>query len=153
MQVSSLLLGAGSHPAALARMLERLAEKDKRAAPILELALKAGRSAKEVSSRVLGWSLSGEPPSPGCYLQHRASYDLDFFVNARFDPFVIQRRLSVAGVGLKTVEIVDDPMFATQLHGTADVEGEPLRVSIVEDIYADMFPVETAAFFRKHAHK
>ncbi|MEK7680250.1 MAG: nucleotidyl transferase AbiEii/AbiGii toxin family protein [Deltaproteobacteria bacterium] len=31
-----------------------------------------------------------------CYLQHRASYDLDFFVNARFDPLMIQRRFSGA---------------------------------------------------------
>lgn len=78
-----------------------------------------------------------------CYLQHRASYDLDFFVNVRFDPAVIQRRLSNAGVGLKMVEVVNAPMFAVELHGVADIDGEPLRVSIVEDIYADMFPVKT----------
>lgn len=78
-----------------------------------------------------------------CYLQHRASYDLDFFVNVRFDPAVIQRRLSNAGVGLKMAEVVNAPMFAVELHGVVEVDGEPLRVSIVEDIYADMFPVKT----------
>jgi len=83
-----------------------------------------------------------------CYLQHRASYDLDFFVNARFDPLMIQRRLSGVGVPLQMVEILNDPMFAAQLHGVAGVDGEPLKVSIVEDIYADMFPVKTVAGIR-----
>lgn len=86
-----------------------------------------------------------------CYLQHRASYDLDFFVNARFDPVVVQRRLSNARVRLQTVEIANDPMFAAELHGVADVDGEPLRVSIVEDIYADMFPVKTVGGIRTEA--
>lgn len=83
-----------------------------------------------------------------CYLQHRASYDLDFFVNARFDPVVIQKRLSEAGVKLKMVEVVNNPMFAAELHGVVDVDGEPLRVSIVEDIYAAMFPVKTIGGIR-----
>ncbi len=87
--------------------------------------------------------LAGGTALARCYLQHRPSYDLDFFVNARFDPFVIQRRLSGVGVVLNMVKIVNDPMFAAQLHGTVDVQGEPLKVSIVEDIYADMFPVKT----------
>lgn len=86
-----------------------------------------------------------------CYLQHRASYDLDFFVNARFDPVVVQRRLSNARVKLQMVEIVNTPMFAAELHGVADVDGEPLRISIVEDIYADMFPVKTAGGIRTEA--
>lgn len=83
-----------------------------------------------------------------CYLQHRVSYDLDFFVNTRFEPLVIQRRLSVAGVKLRMVEVVNEPSFATQLHGITDVDKEPLRVSIVEDIYADMFPIKTVADIR-----
>lgn len=83
-----------------------------------------------------------------CYLQHRASYDLDFFVNARFDPLVIQSRLSSAGVPLQMVETINNPMFATELHGVADVDGEPLRISIVEDIYADLFPVRTVSGIR-----
>lgn len=86
-----------------------------------------------------------------CYLQHRASYDLDFFVNARFDPVVVQRRLSNARVKLRMVEFVNDQMFAAELHGVADVDGEPLRISIVEDIYADMFPVKTVGGIRTEA--
>jgi len=86
-----------------------------------------------------------------CYLQHRASYDLDFFVNARFDPVVVQRRLFNARVKLQMVETVNTPMFAAELHGMADVDGEPLRISIVEDIYADMFPVKTVGGIRTEA--
>lgn len=86
-----------------------------------------------------------------CYLQHRASYDLDFFVNARFDPVVVQRRLSNARVKLQMIEVVNDQMFAAELHGVADVDGEPLRISIVEDIYADMFPVKTVGGIRTEA--
>jgi hypothetical protein len=86
-----------------------------------------------------------------CYLQHRASYDLDFFVNARFDPVVVQRRLSNARVKLNMVEFGNDQMFAAELHGVADVNGEPLRISIVEDIYADMFPVKTVDGIRTEA--
>lgn len=86
-----------------------------------------------------------------CYLQHRASYDLDFFVNARFDPVVVQRRLSNARVKLQMIEVVNDQMFAAELHGVTDVDGEPLRISIVEDIYADMFPVKTVGGIRTEA--
>ncbi|MFH0939032.1 MAG: SNF2-related protein [Planctomycetota bacterium] len=47
MQVNTLLLAAGSHPAALRPMLEDLSGKDSRVLPLLELARAVGRSAKE----------------------------------------------------------------------------------------------------------
>jgi len=47
MQANMLLLAAGSHPAALAPMLERAAAEDPRAAPLHELARGIGASAKE----------------------------------------------------------------------------------------------------------
>lgn len=100
------------------------------------------------SARVI---LVGGTALARCYLQHRASYDLDFFVNVRFDPIVIQRRLSEVGAPLKMVEFVNKPMFAAELHGVTDVDGESLRVSIVEDIYADMFPVKTVGRIRTEA--
>ncbi len=92
--------------------------------------------------------LAGGTALARCYLQHRVSYDLDFFVNARFDPLVIQKRLTDAKVKLRMVEVVNTPMFATELHGLIDVDKEPLRVSIIEDIYADMFPVKTVGNIR-----
>lgn len=87
------------------------------------------------------------------YLQHRASYDLDFFVNVRFDPFVIQRRLSNVRVTLQKVEVGNDRMFAAELHGVgvAATDGEPLRISIIEDIYAGMFEVRTHNGIRTEA--
>ncbi len=87
--------------------------------------------------------LAGGTALARCYLQHRVSYDLDFFVNVRFDPFTIQRRLSDAMVPLLRVETLNDPMYASQLHGTTNVDGEPLKISFVEDIYAGMFPLKT----------
>ena len=95
--------------------------------------------------------LAGGTALARCYLQHRASYDLDFFINARFDPVVVQRRLSNARVKLQMIEVVNDQMFAAELHGVTDVDGEPLRISIVEDIYADMFPVKTVGGIRTEA--
>ena len=44
-----------------------------------------------------------------------------------------------AGLRLHAVEAVADPMYAAQLHGMVNVKGESIRISIVEDIYADMF--------------
>ena len=95
--------------------------------------------------------LAGGTALARCYLQHRVSFDLDFFVNAKFDPVVIQRRLSSAGILLRMVEVVNNPMYVVQLHGMIDVDGEPLRVSIVEDIYADMFPFKTVDKIRTEA--
>lgn len=85
------------------------------------------------------------------YLQHRVSYDLDFFVNVRFDPFVVQRRLSDVRVMLQKVEVGNDRMFAAELHGVAATDGEPLRISIIEDIYAGMFEVRTHDSIRTEA--
>lgn len=92
--------------------------------------------------------LAGGTALARCYLQHRVSYDLDFFVNTRFDPNLLQRRLSSTGILLQMIGIANDPMFAVQLHGTADVGGEPLKISIVEDVYAGMFPLATIGGIR-----
>jgi len=87
--------------------------------------------------------LAGGTALARCYLHHRVSYDLDFFVSSRFSPMVIQDRLSGIGVVLKMVEVENAPMFAAQLHGTTEVGDEPLRLSIVEDTYTGMFPEKT----------
>lgn len=83
-----------------------------------------------------------------CYLEHRASYDLDLFVSRRFDPLLLKRRLKEAGVLLLAAEEISDPMYAAQLHGMVNVEGEPIRLGIVEDIHAGMFPVVTVKGIR-----
>jgi len=70
------------------------------------------------------------------------------FINTQFDPLIMQRRLLGLGVALQMVEVVVDPMFSAELHGVSDVDKEPLKVSFVEDIYADMFPVKTLSGIR-----
>ena len=83
-----------------------------------------------------------------CYLAHRVSYDLDFFISKRFEPRLLQRRMKDSGLRLHAVEVVIDPMVAAQLHGMVNVKGESIRISIVEDIYADMFPTVTVQGIR-----
>ena len=88
--------------------------------------------------------LAGGTALSRCYLQHRVSYDLDFFVNVRFDPFMVQHRLTDAKVQLQSVEALDDKMYASQLHGMVKINDDLLKISIIEDTYADKFPLETA---------
>lgn len=83
-----------------------------------------------------------------CYLEHRASYDLDLFVSMRFDPSLIRRRLKDVGVMLLSAEEVAVPLYASQLHGMVNVDKEPIRLSIVEDIHAGMFPAVTVKGIR-----
>jgi len=85
--------------------------------------------------------LAGGTALARCYLHHRISYDLDFFLSRRFDPQLLQRRLKDAGITLQEVEIVNDPLYAVQLHGQVEEGGEIIRVSFLEDVYSDMFPV------------
>lgn len=84
--------------------------------------------------------LAGGTALARCYLEHRVSYDLDFFVDKRFDPLLLRRRLKDAGLLLRAAEAVTDPLYAAQLHGMVNVKGEPIRISIVEDVHAGMFP-------------
>jgi SNF2 family DNA or RNA helicase len=53
MRITSLLLAAGSHPAALAAPLEQLAHDDYRAGPILDLARQAGQAGRSSKERKL----------------------------------------------------------------------------------------------------
>ena len=87
--------------------------------------------------------LAGGTALARCYLQHRVSYDLDFFVNVRFDPFMIQHRLTDARVQLQSIETLDDKMYASQLHGMVKVNDDLLKISIIEDTCAEMFPLNT----------
>jgi SNF2 family DNA or RNA helicase len=59
MQLNTLLLAAGSHPATLAPMLESLAAQDQRAAPLFERARTIGQSAKE--QKLVGILRQGRP--------------------------------------------------------------------------------------------
>ncbi|MEE8185265.1 MAG: nucleotidyl transferase AbiEii/AbiGii toxin family protein [Thermodesulfobacteriota bacterium] len=86
--------------------------------------------------------LGGGIALAGCYLHHRISHDLDFFVSQRFDPRLILRRLQNEGIILSEVEVESDPNFAAQLSGLIEEGGERIKVSFIEDIYTGMFPVK-----------
>lgn len=75
-----------------------------------------------------------------CWLGHRVSYDLDFFLREGFRSAQIAAVLKNAGIVYETKDIVDDPKKANQLHGYVLHEGERLKVSFVEDAYFDLYP-------------
>ena len=75
-----------------------------------------------------------------CWLAHRVSYDLDFFLKEGFRSAEIATVLKKSGIVYETKDIVDDPKKANQLHGYILHEGERLKVSFVEDAYFDIYP-------------
>ncbi len=75
------------------------------------------------------------------YLHHRTSYDLDFFVGTRFDPMLAAAKLKGIGMNLMDPTMENTPLFAAQLHGYVDIDGERMKVSFVEDVFTGMFPV------------
>lgn len=74
------------------------------------------------------------------YLKHRISYDLDFFVPTGFDAQSLLNQLA-RNVQIANLEITHDPIKADQLHFTVDVDGMPVKMSAVEDMYAAYFPL------------
>jgi len=54
-----------------------------------------------------------------CWLGHRVSYDLDFFLPEGFDARKMATALKDAGISFETRDIVDDLSKANQLHGYA----------------------------------
>lgn len=81
-----------------------------------------------------------------CWLEHRLSYDLDFFLPEGFNAADIAIALKKAGIVYETKDIVDDPRKANQLHGYIIHNGQRLKVSFVEDAYFKTFPAVEKAF-------
>lgn len=74
------------------------------------------------------------------YLQHRVSYDLDFFVDGRFDPEQLSIQFGKCGIRLEDVQIENAGKFVYQLLGFVSIGDSRLKVSFIEDSYAGMFP-------------
>ena len=74
------------------------------------------------------------------YLQHRLSYDLDFFVapDSGFNPQTLAERIA-SSVPIFNLEISHDSVRADQLHFLVQIGQEPVRLSFVEDMYAAAF--------------
>lgn len=81
-----------------------------------------------------------------CWLEHRISYDLDFFLPHGFKATDLSSAIKKAGIAYETKDIVDDPRKANQLHGYVIHNGQRLKVSFVEDAYFTLFPAVPKAF-------
>ncbi len=76
-----------------------------------------------------------------CYLNHRLSYDLDFFMRDRFDPVVLLRQLNEElGIPIVDAEIDNRDGIASQIHGETNIGKVPLKVSFIQDVFVGMFP-------------
>ena len=74
-----------------------------------------------------------------CYLKHRVSYDLDFFLPEGFDPNELAVSMKAAGIRAKPLEIVKDASKANQWHGFLVLPEGNLKVSFIQDSYYDVF--------------
>lgn len=80
-----------------------------------------------------------------CYLHHRISYDLDFFVDGEFNPEKFAVMLGKKGIQLDDVQYEKSGDFVYQLFGFSNIDGVKLKVSFIEDSYPDMFPCSVIA--------
>jgi len=97
--------------------------------------------AKRVFENLDGVLLCGGTALARCYLQHRVSYDLDFFMNSRFEPQTLLRQLNDAGIQVEDVVLDQRDGIAVQIHGMTKVDDFPLKISFIEDVYDGMFPM------------
>jgi len=97
--------------------------------------------AKQVFEKLDGALLCGDTALARCYLQHRVSYDLDFFIQSRFNPQVLLKQLNEdAGIRMEDVVIDQRDGIAVQIHGMTMMDAYPLKISLIEDVYHGMFP-------------
>ena len=81
-----------------------------------------------------------------CWLHHRLSYDLDFFLPEGFKALDLAGALKKSGVDYETRSIVDDRSRANQLHGYVVHQGQRLKVSFIEDAYFNLYPAVATKF-------
>lgn len=74
-----------------------------------------------------------------CWLNHRVSYDLDFFLPEGFNARALSGALKKGGLVLEVADMVDDRLKANQLHGFIVQNGGRLKVSFIEDSYFDVY--------------
>ena len=77
------------------------------------------------------------------YLEHRVSYDLDFFLKDTFDPKDITKKIQDMGLKPIPLEWTIDHLKANQWHGhiTVPKTNNTVKVSFVEDEYFDVYPL------------
>ena len=72
------------------------------------------------------------------YVHHRVSYDLDFFLNKRFNPIELLRLLGSNGIVLENIQ-TEHERFVTQCFGVWSHQGTQIKISFIEDSFPDMF--------------
>lgn len=79
-----------------------------------------------------------------CWLHHRYSYDLDFFLPLGFQAIPLSSSLKRGGIVLEVTGMTDDQYKANQLHGFIVHADERLQISFIEDSYFDVYPAVQA---------
>ncbi len=75
------------------------------------------------------------------WLDHRISYDLDFFLPEGFRAGELAGACKRAGLNLEVIDLVDDLKKANQLHAFVQPEGmDGIKVSFIEDAYYAVYP-------------
>ncbi len=92
-----------------------------------------------------GAKLCGGTALSRCWLSHRLSYDLDFFLPEGFNAGRLAVALKRAGIDFEATDLVDGFDKANQLHGYVLLNGQRLKASFMEDAYFSLFPVQEAA--------
>lgn len=73
------------------------------------------------------------------YLNHRVSYDLDFFVPDKFSPEIVVAQIGKTGIDLSGIVIEDRRPYVLQLHATTTIGEIDVKISIIEDGFAGMW--------------
>lgn len=79
------------------------------------------------------------------YLDHRISYDLDFFVSNRFNPNKMLTILGANGIQLRDIQIEND-IYVSQCLGFWSFQGQKVKISFIEDSFPDMFKLTPIKF-------
>ncbi|KWT67016.1 MULTISPECIES: nucleotidyl transferase AbiEii/AbiGii toxin family protein [unclassified Variovorax] len=121
-------------PISAADFLERKKETDARQDAALDALVLAG------GELLAGAKLSGGTALSRFHLCHRLSYDLDFFVPQGFDAQAALSQVTAARLLIDGLEITHDAVKADQLHFVLLTARGRVKVSFVEDMYAETFP-------------
>jgi len=92
-----------------------------------------------VQKSIDGVILCGGTALSRCYLKHRVSYDLDFFVNHRFNIEYLTHQLKMNKIVIQDIITREDIGVAKQIHGISEQNGQIVKISFIEDTLVDMF--------------
>jgi hypothetical protein len=96
-----------------------------------------------------GMKLCGGTALSRFHLHHRLSFDLDFFHPPGFDAQAALAQVNASGVRIANLRITHDAVKADQLHFDLVTDRGRVKVSMVEDMYADVFPpIESGLAFQ-----